>query len=155
MVEPFIREIKQTPNPRLGREPFPDMALDSYLNIESTNEMTNITLVLYLRILFVQINASTHGPKFPDTDARLFYIRNWNTPPGSSQEWEEYKKQVIDAADKFWDRPPFVLNTPDHYSGFDWPFAPRTPTHRPNVDCRTRIEEASGPRDAHIRVGVV
>jgi hypothetical protein len=155
MSDPYIHEIKQAPNPRLGSGSFPDVALDSYLNADYANESTNINLVLYLRILFVQINASTHGPKIKDIDGNWFDIRNWNASPASPHEWTEYKKRVIDLVDTFWKRPPFVLVTPDHYSGFDWPFRPRTPTHRPNIDCLTRIEEASGSRDAHIKVSVV
>src|SRR5262249_28503184 len=87
MVEPFIREIKQSPNPRLGREPFPDVALDSYLNIESTNESTNIMLVLYLRILFVQANAFSHGPKIKAPHGQGFAIPTWENraPPPPEQ----------------------------------------------------------------------
>src|SRR5262249_42804797 len=69
-------------------------------------------------------------------------------------EWTEFKRRVIRRVDTFWDRPPFALVTPNHYAGFDWPFRPRTPTHRPHIDCRTRIEEASGPQDAHIKISV-
>src|SRR5262245_21364200 len=155
MAEPFIERIEQFPNHRLGRESFPDVALDSYLSTSETNESTNISLVLVLRILFVQVNAFSHGPKIKDSDGQWIEIRNWNTAPGSPQEWTEFKRRVITGVHHFWRKLPFALITPNNFSGFDWPFRPRVPTHRPNIDCWTRIEEALGTHDAHIKVHVV
>jgi len=122
---------------------------DSELVTIMANPQTNVELTIILRVFLRRVTKSATGGHIKDVDQVDFTLRDWG-----EVEYQDFCTRYQTQGQRFWNGK-YWLQTPDTFAEFDCPIPPKTPTHRPNVYCRFKLEMVNSEARAHTTIDLV
>ncbi len=124
-------------------------AYDSELRTSMASPHTNAELTILLRVFLRRVTKAATGGHIKDVDQVDFKLRDW-----SEVEYRNFCTRYQTQGQCFWNGK-YWLQTPDTFAEFDCPASPKTPTHRPNVYCKFKLEMVNSEAKAHTTIDLV
>jgi hypothetical protein len=116
------------------------------------NRTTNADLTIYIRVYFSKIEPAHATGLYGDTDDTTTRPSKKKIQKWRHGEFEHYTRNLVSSAQRFWDGV-FWLKTPKTYNALNYPDI--SATHRCNLYCRFKLEQAFRAADAHYTIAVV